>query len=152
MKEEHLKLDNHNFKFDLRSYLGINLGVLCISFIRFVKNPNSSIMVIMNPEIGLSIANHRIIRLGFVLFQCPLWYASNCVIVWFTDLIIDLLLILLSIESIGPCSDVHYYRLLSIPVLVHICSQRDYLLLSSRQRSQWAIFIQFMAENNVRIF
>ena len=112
--------------------IGLNLSFLYISFIRFVANSNSLGVVIRTPVISLSIANHTISSLGYLGFQIPLWDASNRVIVWFSNIILTLFLIILYISIIVIFIWVPYLCFLFFTALIHLCSQRYYLLLGFR--------------------
>ena len=72
-----------------------NLSFRYKSFITFVTNPHYSFMVVRKPLIYLAIYDHSITRLGSLGFQLSLWDSSNRVIIWFSNLILTILLLLL---------------------------------------------------------
>ena len=129
----------------LFSIVGLNIILLYIEFIRFVINPNSSVTTSMTTVIGLDIAHHSISRLGSRGFHISLWDASNRVIIWFAKIILNILILIISIESIGIFSDGIYSRILYLTLLIHLFSQCEYLFSHYIQRFPWAIYIQFTA-------
>ena len=112
--------------------VSLNLIFFYILFIRFVTKPHSSVMVISTPVTIIGIASHGIVRLGSMGFQLKLCNISNRVTIWFANFIFILLLFVLSVAVICLCNGVPSHFLLYLTVLVHLFSQRDYLLLGSR--------------------
>ena len=110
----------------------LNTISLYIEFIRFVTNPHSSVMVIRTPVISIAIANHSIASIFSLGFQLPLCNAFNRVIIYIANLILTSFLFLIYVAIIGLCivgsSSFH----ISLPILVYLCSQRKYILLSPR--------------------
>ena len=101
-------------------------------------------MVSRKPVISIDIVNHSIARIGSLGFQLALLNTSNPLIIWFTNVILTILFRIFYVAFICLFIRVPSSYILSLPVLIHLCYQREYLLIIPRQIPQWDIFIQFV--------
>ena len=90
-------------------------------------------MVVRTPVICVAVADHCISMIGYLGIQLPPWYASDRVIICFTNFILNIFVLLIYIAVIAVFIVVPYSCLLYITLLIYLCYQREYLLISPRQ-------------------
>ena len=64
--------------------------------------------------------NHNIFRIGSLGVQLTFWNASYCVVVWFTRLLINSVLLFIFNTSSGLCTDITFSSILCLPAIIHL--------------------------------